>query len=158
MPADLPRRASPCLPVPAFVRRLERTRQGRPPGTGARNHRASPDVDSLWPLLIPILASTLVLVVGAWVVRRYAGPAMEASRTAQVAYVGAIEGRMKILMTERDDLTASLGRMVGEVAALRSNVAGLETSVRDLERQIRDLTSENLSLLRQIRGEQAAPR
>jgi phage shock protein A len=106
-------------------------------------------MDSLWPLLIPILASTLILVVGAFTVRRYSGPALAASQQAQSAYIGAVEARMKVLVSERDDLTVTLGRMTNEIAALRVNVAALEGSVRDLERQIRDLTVENLRLLRQ---------
>jgi predicted nuclease with TOPRIM domain len=98
-------------------------------------------MDSLWPLLIPVLASTLILVAGAWVVRRYAGP-------AQQQYTAAIEGRMKVLTSERDDLSDSLSRLKDEVQGLRTNVAELERTVKTLERQVRDLTAENLELLR----------
>jgi chromosome segregation ATPase len=95
----------------------------------------------LWGVLIPVIASTVILVGGSWVVRRYAGP-------AQSAYVSAVEGRMKILAAERDEMVASLKRLTDEANELRASVRELEQNVRVLERQVRELTAENIELLR----------
>jgi septal ring factor EnvC (AmiA/AmiB activator) len=100
----------------------------------------------LWGVLIPVIASTVILVGGAWVVKRYAGP-------AQAAYVSAVEGRMKILASERDELVASLKRITDETSGLRATINELERQVKSLERQVRDLTAENLELLRVQRAE-----
>jgi septal ring factor EnvC (AmiA/AmiB activator) len=100
----------------------------------------------LWGVLIPVIASTVILVGGAWVVRRYAGP-------AQTAYVSAVEGRMKILTAERDELVSSLKRITDETAGLRYTIGELERTVKNLERQVRELTAENMELLRVQRAE-----
>jgi septal ring factor EnvC (AmiA/AmiB activator) len=100
----------------------------------------------LWGVLIPVIAATVIFVGGAWVVRRYAGP-------AQTAYVSAVEGRMKILTAERDELVSSLKRITDETAGLRYTIGELERTVKNLERQVRELTAENMELLRVQRAE-----
>lgn len=101
--------------------------------------------ESLSGVIIPVVAATIILVGGAWVVRAYAGP-------AQTAYVSAVEGRMKTLAAERDDLSASLDRLNEEVVELRGTVADLERTVARLEKQVRDLTMENIELMRAARA------
>jgi predicted nucleic acid-binding Zn-ribbon protein len=85
-------------------------------------------------VVVPVVVSTLVLVTGAWVTRRYSGP-------AQQAYQSALTGRLDVLMAERDDCKKELARLRAEVDALHEKVT-------DLERQLRDLTAENLELRR----------
>jgi phage shock protein A len=97
--------------------------------------------DGLWGILIPVIAATVILVGGAFVVRSYAGP-------AQIAYTAAVEGRMRTLTSERDDLSRSLDRLNAEVEVLRSDVSILEKTVQRLERELRELTVENLALMR----------
>ncbi len=101
--------------------------------------------DGLWAILIPVVAATIILVAGGWVVRSYAGP-------AQAAYSSAVEGRLHALTAERDDLAKSLARMTEEIVAMRVTVRDLEGTVRQLERTIRALTEENAELLRQARA------
>ena len=101
--------------------------------------------DGLWAILIPVVAATVILVAGGWVVRSYAGP-------AQQAYSTAVEGRLHALTAERDDLAKSLVRMTDEIVAMRVTVGDLERTVRQLERTIRGLESENAELLRQARA------
>lgn len=101
--------------------------------------------DSLAGVIVPVVAATIILVGGAWVVRAYAGP-------AQAAYTSAIEGRMKVLMTERDEVSDSLHRLEEEVAVMRRTIADLEATVARLERRVHELTQENLELLRQQRA------
>jgi chromosome segregation ATPase len=88
----------------------------------------------LWGIIAPVVTATLVAVGGALAVRKYAGP-------AQTAYTSAIEGRVTLLMQERDDCKAELDRHAAEIDLLRR-------SVSDLERQVRELTSEALELRR----------
>lgn len=100
--------------------------------------------DSLAGVIVPVVAATIILVGGAWVVRQYAGP-------AQQAYTAAIEGRMKVLSTERDEMADSLRRLEDEVAVMRRTIEDLEATVARLERRVHELTQENLELLRQQR-------
>ena len=100
--------------------------------------------DGLWSILIPVVAATVILVAGGWLVRSYAGP-------AQQAYTSAVEGRLKALTAERDDLSRSLARMTDEIAGMRVTVGDLERTVRGLERTVRDLTVENADLMRDAR-------
>jgi chromosome segregation ATPase len=92
----------------------------------------------LWGILAPVVTATLVAVGGALAVRKYAGP-------AQTAYTSAIEGRVKVLMQERDECKAQLEKHAAEIEALRR-------SVSELERQVRELTSEALELRRAAQG------
>ena len=108
--------------------------------------------DGLWSILIPVVAATIILVGGAFVVRAYAGPAQAAAQMAGRDYAAAIEGRMKTLTGERDDLADSLGSLTSEVKGLREEVLELQRTIRSLERQVRDLTAENMDLLRQMRS------
>lgn len=89
-------------------------------------------------VVAPIVVSTIVLLAGAYAVRRYAGP-------AQSAYTDAIEGRVKLLMSERDDYKNALDALKVEVETLRKRVV-------ELERQVRELTAENADLLREATG------
>jgi septal ring factor EnvC (AmiA/AmiB activator) len=108
--------------------------------------------DGLWGILIPVIAATVILVGGAFVVRSYAGPGMAAAQAATRDYTSAMEGRMKALMSERDDLARSLAGLTDEVKAVRDEVLELQRTIRALERQVRDLTAENMDLLRQLRA------
>lgn len=85
-----------------------------------------------------VVTSTLVLLGGAYAVRRYAGP-------AQSAYTDAIEGRVKLLMAEREDDKQAIDALRAEVGVLRARVV-------ELERQILELTVENADLLREQAG------
>lgn len=87
-------------------------------------------------VVVPVLVSVVVMAGGAFAVRRYAGP-------AQAAYVSAIEGRLDILMRERDDCKNSMDRMRVEIEALH-------VKITDLDRQVRELTAENLEMRRRI--------
>jgi chromosome segregation ATPase len=91
-------------------------------------------IPELWGILAPVVTATLVAVGGAFAVRRYAGP-------AQAQYTSAIEGRVKLLMQERDDCKAELEKHAAELEAMRR-------AITDLERQVRELTAEALELRR----------
>jgi uncharacterized protein YlxW (UPF0749 family) len=95
----------------------------------------------LWPLLIPVSLAAVTSVATAWVVRRYAGP-------AQSAYVVALEGRVKILQSEREDLSKEVAAIEKDMEVLRVRIKVLQDKVLELERQVRVLTAENLVYLR----------
>lgn len=94
-------------------------------------------------IVVPVLVSVIVMAGGAFAVRRYAGP-------AQAAYVSAVEGRLGILMRERDECKASLALMRAEIDALHAKIT-------DLDRQIRELTTENLDMRRRIAARRGGP-
>jgi hypothetical protein len=100
-------------------------------------------VPDLWGILIPVTAAAVMMVGAAWVVRKYAGPAQAASAAAQSDYRAAVDGRLRILMAERDEAKATLDRMALEICDLRKQVDRLE-------REVRMLTAENLELLRRL--------
>jgi len=100
----------------------------------------------LWPLLLPVLLAAIISIATAWAVRKYAGP-------AQAAYVAALEGRIKVLQADREDLSKEVAEIEADMATLKVRVAALQDKVIDLERQVRVLTAENLIYLR---AEQAA--
>jgi chromosome segregation ATPase len=86
----------------------------------------------LWGVLVPVVASTLILVIGAWAVRRYAGP-------AATAYSAAVEGRLRVLQVERDELAKKMTDIEAEVKALRGEVDRLERQVLELLAENREL-------------------
>lgn len=90
--------------------------------------------ESLTGIVAPVVVSTLILVVGAWVTRRYSGPAAQ-------AYEIALTGRLDVLQAERDEARK-------ERELLRAEIDALRVKVQDLERQVRDLMAENLELRR----------
>lgn len=96
----------------------------------------SPVPESLTGVIAPVVVSTLVLVVGAFFTRRYAGP-------AQQAYQSALTGRLDVLMAERNEAR-------NEIEHLRAELEILRAKVVDLERQVRELTAENLEMRRRL--------
>lgn len=101
-------------------------------------------ITDLWGVVVPVLVSVVIMGGGAWAVRRYAGP-------AQAAYNVAMEGRLKMLQAERDEMEEKIEHLEREVQELRAKVA-------DLDRQIRDLLTENLELRRLHAGRGGAAR
>ena len=93
----------------------------------------------LWGILVPVLASTLILLAGAFAVRRYSGPVQAASAQAQASLVSSMEGRLRLLESERDDESRRRAELEAEVKSLRAEVARLE-------RQVMELLSENHDL------------
>lgn len=94
-------------------------------------------------IVAPVVVSTLVLVVGGLLVRRYAGPVMQAQAQAQAAYNAALEGRVRVLQAERDEMRLAVDRLHDEVNEMQAKIA-------DLERQVRDLERENIELHRRL--------
>jgi predicted RNase H-like nuclease (RuvC/YqgF family) len=90
----------------------------------------------LTPIIIPIVVSAVITVGGAFVVRRYAGP-------AQDAYVKALVGRNTLLAQEREDYVKKVADLTEEVKELREEVASLKAEVSRL-------TRENYRLLQRL--------
>jgi septal ring factor EnvC (AmiA/AmiB activator) len=96
-------------------------------------------IPDLWGVVAPVVASVLVLLVGGFLVRRYAGPAQAASAAAQASYVASVEGRLRVLESERDDATRHRAELEAEVKALRREVDRLERQVMELLNENHDL-------------------
>ena len=93
----------------------------------------------LWGVLVPVVASTLILVVGAWAVRRWSGPAAS-------AYQAAVEGRLRVLQAERDEMAQRMKELEAEVKELRKEVDRLERQVLELLTENRDLRKSEAHL------------
>lgn len=80
----------------------------------------------------PILISVAISLGGAVVISRYAGP-------AQAAYVSALEKRLSIVTSERDELDDDAGGLRARIAELEREVAELKSASGAKDREIADL-------------------
>lgn len=80
----------------------------------------------------PIFISVAISLGGALVISRYAGP-------AQAAYVQALEKRLAIVTSERDELDDDAGGLRSRIAELEREVAELKSQSGAKDREIADL-------------------
>lgn len=90
----------------------------------------------LWGIIAPIVVSVIISLVGAFMITRYAGP-------AQAAYVSALEGRLKVVMGERDDA-------LKEIPILRARIVQLEAEVVQLKQAGLAKDAEVVDLYRRL--------
>lgn len=101
--------------------------------------RARPVIADLAGVVVPVLAATIVMLGGAFAVRKYSGPALAASQAATASYQQAMTGRL-------DLLTKEVAEQAAELEALKSENATLRVQVADLQRQLFELMAENREL------------
>lgn len=82
----------------------------------------------LWGIIAPIVVSVIISLVGAYMITRYAGP-------AQAAYISALEGRLKVVVGERDDAVKEIPILKARILALEAEVILLKQAAiaKDLE-------------------------
>lgn len=89
-------------------------------------------MEQLLASIAPILISVAISLGGALVISRYAGP-------AQAAYVEALEKRLSIVTSERDELDEDAGGLRARIADLEREVAELKTAGGAKDREIAEL-------------------
>jgi len=80
----------------------------------------------------PILISVVIAWGGAFVISRYAGP-------AQAAYLLAVEKRLTLVTSERDEAEREIPRLTERIADLEREVDHLKRLTSTKDREIADL-------------------
>lgn len=86
-------------------------------------------MEEIFSSLGPILISVAISLGGAVVISRYAGP-------AQAAYVAALEKRLALVASERDELDEDAGGLRARIAELEREVAELKSASGAKDREI----------------------
>ena len=95
----------------------------------------------LWGIVIPVIVAVVLSVGGSFVVSRSAaGP-------AQMAYVQALQARLNVVESERDDAQLAIPK-------LEARIEHLETRVRELEATIHERELELVRLYRRLEADE----
>ena len=102
------------------------------PDAGPGYGRHNLVIADLSPIVIPVVVSVILSLSGAFVVARYSGP-------AQSAYIAALEGRLRVTSSERDDAAKRVPLLEERIAELERQVGDLQREGREKDREITDL-------------------
>lgn len=99
-------------------------------------------MNDLWGIVVPVLVAVIVSVSGAFIVSR------SAASPAQMAYVQAVQSRLKVVEDERDEAQLAIPK-------LEARIAHLETRVRELESTVHERELELVRLYRRLDADEA---
>lgn len=86
----------------------------------------------LTPIVIPVVVAVILSVSSAFVVARTAGP-------SQAAYVASLEGRLKLVVAERDEALTRLRSLELRVGQLEQELEGIRDEASRKDRQLIEL-------------------
>jgi hypothetical protein len=111
-------------------------------------------VSDLSGVIVPVVVAVILSVTGSFVISRLSGP-------AQAAYIAALEGRLRVVQSDRDESLARIAKLEARIALLEAQVETLQHEAiakdRELARLYRRLDADERRILHDDKHVEAEP-